>query len=228
MFKNILTTSIFAVIINSTWVLPAYADLTSEIHALQTSWAQANYVLKGDVQINAFENLIKQAEATTNNYSDKAESWIWLGIIQSTYAGKAGPLDALSYAKAAKVSLEKAMNIDASALNGSAYASLGTLYSKVPGWPLGFGDDDKASAFLKKAVEVNPKGIDSNYFYADYLLEEDKYQAARKYLLIAQAAPERHDRPLADKGRQQEISTLLKKVNEELEYDKTAEDEDLY
>jgi Tfp pilus assembly protein PilF len=77
----------------------------------------------------------------------------------------------LSLAKDAKKPLE----IDESALNGSAYASLGTLYHKVPGWPLGFGDDDTAKEMLEKAMLINPNGIDSNYFYGEFLFDEKKY-----------------------------------------------------
>ena len=35
---------------------------------------------------------------------------------------------------------------------GSAYTSLGTLYFKVPGWPVGFGDEEKAEELLRKAL----------------------------------------------------------------------------
>ena len=227
MLKKIIVTSILAITINGTFSLAAHANLATDVHTLQTSWAKANYELKDDAQTKAFKVLIEQAKATTAQYPEKAESWIWLGIIQSTYAGKAGPFSAMSYAESAKASLEKAMDLNATALNGSAYASLGTLYFKVPGWPIGFGDDDKASNLLKKAVEINPKGIDSNYFYADYLIEEDEYKAAKQYLLKAKTAPSRPDRPLADKGRQQEILALLSKVNEELEHDNMATEDDL-
>jgi len=227
MLNKLIVTSITALTINGAFSFNAHADLSTDIHSLQVEWAKANYALKDDAQTEAFEALIKQANATTNKYADKAESWIWLGIIQSTYAGKAGPLDAMGYAKAAKKSLEKAMDIDANALDGSAYASLGTLYFKVPGWPIGFGDDDKAGELLKKAVEINPKGIDINYFYADYLTEEDNYKVAKEYLLKAKSALPRPDRPLADKGRQQEVLALLNKVNEELEDDNATMDDDL-
>jgi tetratricopeptide (TPR) repeat protein len=227
MLNKFISTSIIAMTFNMVLPLTSYADLSTDIHDLQTGWAKANYKLVDDTQVNAFEALIEQAENTTERYPNRAESWIWRGIIQSTYAGKAGPFNALSYAKAARESLEKAMDIDATALDGSAYASLGTLYFKVPGWPIGFGDDDKASTLLKKAIEINPKGIDSNYFYADYLSEEDNYSAAKKYLLIAKAAASRPDRPLADKGRQQEIVALLGRVNEELKHDDTTTDDDL-
>ncbi|MFW5386410.1 MULTISPECIES: hypothetical protein [unclassified Yersinia (in: enterobacteria)] len=46
--------------------------------------------------------------------------------------------------KDAKVKLELAIKLDANALDGSAYTSLGTLYYQVPGWPIGFGDKKQA------------------------------------------------------------------------------------
>lgn len=108
------------------------------------------------------------------------------------------------------------MKLDDKAMDGSAYTSLGTLYAKVPGWPIGFGDDDKAETMLKKALTINPTGIDSNYFYAQYLIDNNHYKEAETYLLKAQQAPARPSRPLADKGRQQEIEKSLQQVRYKL------------
>ena len=195
---------------------PAQADLMADVHALQTGWAKTNYTLEEDAQKLAFDQLVTQAQQVTSEYASAPEGWVWLGIIQSTYAGVAGPFDALSFAEGAKASFEKGIEINGAALHGAAYTSLGTLYFKVPGWPLGFGDDDKAAELLKKGVELNPDGIDSHYFYADYLIEQDEYKQAKAHLLKAQSAPARPNRPLADQGRQGEIKILLKMVNEEL------------
>ncbi len=225
MFKKTIATLFLLLAFSLTAQTSLAADLSADVHALQVAWAKANYELKDDAQIEAFESLIEEAKATTEKYPDSAESWIWLGIIQSTYAGKASPFSALSHAEAAKESLEKALEINPKALKGSAYTSLGTLYFKVPGWPLGFGDDDKAASMLEKSVQINPDGIDSNYFYADFLADQDQYADARKHLLIAKAAPARPDRPIADKGRHQEIMALLKKVNEELEEETSSGDD---
>ena len=79
----------------------------------------------------------------------------------------------------------------------------------MPGWPVGFGDDDKAEELLKKALTMNPSGIDSNYFYADFLISEKRYAQAREYLLKAQQAPARQGRSVADAGRKQEIAEKL-------------------
>jgi len=202
------------------------SDLMSDVHDLQVGWAKANYQLEGDAKTSAFESLIEQGKATTTKYANDAESWIWLGIIQSTYAGEAGPLSAMGYAKDAKASLEKALELNPKALDGSAYTSLGTLYFKVPGWPIGFGDNDEAEKLLSNAMKIDPDGIDSNYFYADFLYEQDNYKAAKEHLLKAKAAPARPARPIADKGRHQDIAALLVKVNEELEDENSEADDE--
>lgn len=192
----------------------AVADLDSDIIHLQTRWAEVNYQLSGKTRLTTFEQLIKEAEQVTAQYPQRAEGWIWSGIIKSTYAGAKGGLGALKYAKASKKDLEKALSLDDKALAGSAYTSLGTLYFNVPGWPVGFGDNDKAEELLKKALAINPHGIDSNYFYGDFLFREERYGEAERYLIKASQASARPGRAVADAGRQKEIAALLAKVRE--------------
>jgi tetratricopeptide (TPR) repeat protein len=201
-------------------LLPAmsFADATDDIVSrLQKDWAVANYELAGDAQIKAYESLIEQANAAAADNPGSAEILVWNGIIKSAFAGVKGGLGALGYAKEAKKDLEQSLEIDDKALDGSAYASLGTLYFKVPGWPVGFGNDKKAVQFLTKALELNPDGIDSNYFYADYLREKKEFEAAEKYLLKAQNAAPRPNRPVADSGRRQEIRLALAEVRDKLQ-----------
>jgi tetratricopeptide (TPR) repeat protein len=201
-------------------LIPAavFADSGNSIlPELQHDWAIANYKLTGDEQEKAFETLIAQADAAVAGDPKSADLLIWSGIIKSTYAGVKGGLGALALAKEARDNLEAALKIDDQALNGSAYTSLGTLYSSVPGWPVGFGSDKKAVQLLEKALVINPDGIDSNYFYADYLLQKKEYEKAEQYLLKAQNAPPRPDRPVADAGRQEEIYAALSVTREKLQ-----------
>lgn len=183
---------------------------------LQHDWAVAEYQLKGDEQVKAYETLIARADAAVEASPKSADLLIWNGIIKSAFAGVKGGLGAMSYAKQARKSLEEAIDIDGDALSGSAYTSLGTLYFKVPGWPIGFGNDKKAVEFLQKALAINPDGIDPNYFYADYLIEKKQWGEAKKYLEKAQAAAPRPDRPIADWGRQQQVAEALAVVTGKL------------
>lgn len=187
------------------------ADSERLLH-IQKRWAEVNYTLQDDEQEKAFDMLVAEANAWIEKEPDNADAYVWRGIIQSTYAGAKGGLGALGLAKKARKSLEHALELDPDALDGSAYGSLGTLYYKVPGWPLGFGDDKKAGELLLKALAINPDGIDPNYFYADYLYEQGDYQGAKIAAEHALQAPLRPERPLADEKRRQEIQALMEKI----------------
>jgi tetratricopeptide (TPR) repeat protein len=187
--------------------------LDAGLAELQADWATANYATKGgEAKVAAFEALSKSADALVKQYPGRAEPLIWQGIVLSTYAGAKGGLGALGLAKQSRAVLETALKIDADALQGSAYTSLGTLYYKVPGFPLGFGDKKKARQYLEHALALNPDGIDPNYFYAEFLSEQDDYVQALAHLQKALQAPARAGRELADEGRRREIQDLMAKV----------------
>ncbi|HUH37562.1 MAG TPA: hypothetical protein VL027_06425 [Spongiibacteraceae bacterium] len=191
---------------------------THSVNALKKRWAEVNYQLEGKARLAAFEQLVTDAENATADNPEMASAWIWSGIIKSSYAGAKGGLGALRLAKSAKSDLENALQLDPEAMDGSAYTTLGTLYVSVPGWPLGFGDDKKGVQLLRQALMLNPNGIDPNYFYADYLRKAKRYVEARDYLRKAQQASPRPDRPVADAGRQREISAALAAVEARLEH----------
>lgn len=82
----------------------------------------------------------------------------------------------------------------------------------MPGWPVGFGDDEKAEQLLKQALAINPTGIDPNFFYGDFLLDQGRKAEAKSYLEKALSAPPRPGRELADQGRRIEIRDRLDKL----------------
>ena len=187
----------------------AFAGVDEDVRDLQNQWAEIKYQRPAAEQEKAFAELTKNAEGVRGRYAERAEAQIWYGIVVSTYAGARGGLGALSLAKEAKKAFEQALGIDPKALDGSAYTSLGSLYYQVPGWPIGFGDDAKARELLEKALAINPDGIDSNYFYGDFLYRKGDREGARRALDKALKAPPRPGRELADQGRRKEIEALL-------------------
>ena len=189
--------------------LTALAGVEEDVSALQNEWARIKYERPVVEQEKAFADLTKSADAVRGKYAGRAEPQIWYGIIAASYAGTRGGLGALSLAKDAKKALEQALEIDPKALDGSAYTSLGSLYYQVPGWPIGFGNDDKAREMLDKALALNPDGIDPNYFMGDFLYRKGDHAAARQVLNKALQAPARPGRALADEGRRKEIASLL-------------------
>ncbi|MCU0929202.1 MAG: hypothetical protein MUE62_08490 [Burkholderiaceae bacterium] len=202
-----LTTALFA---------PAHAGTVDDAVAdLQHDWELTRYQAPAAEREKRFEVLAAKAHRISEAFPGRSEPLVWEGIVVSSWAGEKGGLGALSLAKQAKTLYEAAIRIDGKALDGSAYNSLGVLYYKVPGWPLGFGDKAKAGELLQQALALNPKGIDPNFFYGEYLLETRHPEEAVAYLERALAAPARPGRQVADAGRRDEARALLAKAKAE-------------
>ncbi|GGO86754.1 hypothetical protein GCM10011348_38350 [Marinobacterium nitratireducens] len=205
-----------------TWLTAALLALASTpllaapLTEYQSRWAEIKYQLEGSRQEKEFEALNDDIHRELIQQPDDARYLIWSAIIGASYAGARGGLGALKYVKEARSELEQALKLDAGALDGSAYTSLGSLYYQVPGWPIAFGNDKKAEELLRKALAINPDGIDPNYFYADLLVKQKRYDEAVKYLQNAEHAPDRPGRSLADRGRREEVRQLLEKTRLEL------------
>lgn len=196
--------------------LTASADnnaVTQQLLTIEHQWAHINYQLPDKAKEAAFTKLEAQAEALAKRYPRRAEPKVWEAIVISTHAGVHGGFGALSMVRRARDLLLAARKIDPATLHGAIYTSLGSLYYQVPGWPLGFGDDDKAEMYFKKALALNPDGIDPNYFYGDYLHRQGRDQQALAVLKKALRAPPRPQRPLADRGRRRDVLALIHKIH---------------
>lgn len=205
--KRLLTAALLALASNPLLAAP--------LNEYQARWAEIKYQLSGSRQEKAFADLNEDIHQELTVNSDDADYLIWSGIIGASYAGARGGLGALKYVKQARSELEKALEIDPGALEGSAYTSLGSLYYQVPGWPIAFGSDKKAEMLLKQALALNPDGIDPNYFYGEFLIRQKRYDEAAAHLDRALRAPDRPGRSLADRGRRDEIRLLQEQLRAE-------------
>ena len=185
---------------------------TGSVNQVRDRWAQINYQLPKPQREAAFEALLHQSEKIRQANPRDATALIWEGIVLSSLAGEKGGMGALGLVKRARADFEAAIKLDANALDGAAYTSLGALYYQVPGWPLGFGDDAAARTMLRKGLAIDPDGIDANYFYADFLRDQKDWAGARTAFQKALAAPARPGRDVADAGRRQEAQAKLKEV----------------
>jgi len=187
-------------------------EVDDAVVQLQHDWEVIRYQTPATEREKRFELLAGKAHQVSESHPGRSEPLVWEGIIVSSWAGEKGGLGALGLVKRAKSIYENAIRIDGKALDGSAYNSLGVLYYKVPGWPIGFGDKAQAKELLQKALALNPAGIDPNFFYGEYLLENGQAAEAVTYLERALQAPARPGRQVADTGRREEARQLLEKA----------------
>lgn len=191
----------------------ASASMTDEVKAVNHEWAHISYEVKGSShQTRALDKLADEAAVLVARYPNQAEPLLWQGIVVSEQANRANIFHKLGLAKRARNILAKAYALDPKAANGGAAMSLAVLYYKVPGSPIGFGDKDKARQLLKEALALDPDGLDANYFYGDFLLDQGDKAGARTYLTKALKAPHDPSRPVWDAGRRGEVRALLAKA----------------
>lgn len=195
----------------------AEADsLPAAISELRGAWDTANFTLTGKARKQALLELVDACSTLLPQHPQSQAALTWCGIVNSSYAGVAGPLSAMKYAKTARTELEQALAITGGNWTGAAHTSLGTLYYKVPGWPIGFGDTARARQELEAGIAADPNDIDANFFFADFLRDQGELAEAQAYLDRAAAAPARQGREIADAGRQQDIETLRAEVSRQL------------
>ncbi|MGZ4958263.1 MAG: hypothetical protein ACXV7J_03330 [Methylomonas sp.] len=185
------------------------SDLSASIAGLESEWAAAYYQNNETLQRQAYPVLLEKAATLVGRYPHAAEPKIWQATILATNAGFQSSLTALTALEAAKTLLEQAIQQNPVALEGAAYLTLGTLYYMAPGWPVSFGDNKKAEQLLKTSLQINPDGIDANYFYADYLLYQDRASEAEDYFRKAVLAPVRKQQIFADTQLQNEARLAL-------------------
>jgi tetratricopeptide (TPR) repeat protein len=188
-------------------------EMDADVMRINNSWAHIRYQVKDrNAQYRQLAALEGQALQVVQKYPGKAEPLLWEGIVVSEEAARASTFKQLGLATRARDILAKAYAINPKVADGGAAMSLGVLYYKVPGWPIGFGSTAKARAYFQKALLQDPKGLDNNFFYGDFLAQEGEKAKAKQFLQRALEAPTNTDRPVWDAGRRAEVRALLAKL----------------
>jgi tetratricopeptide (TPR) repeat protein len=211
--RSVLSYALFAVA--GFRVLPALAAdaADAEVHRLQSTWEAIKFgVPEGDEQTKQMNALGDDADAVAAKFPDRPEVLIWDGIITSERASLASAFSALGLAKRARDILQNAYEMAPAKLDAGATTSLGVLYYRVPGFPIGFGDKAKARQLLEQATKLAPTGLDAWYFYGDFLYEQKEYSKAAEVFHHALSIPPHPDRPVWDKNRRLVIEERLASI----------------
>ncbi|RMH61793.1 MAG: hypothetical protein D6678_02750, partial [Zetaproteobacteria bacterium] len=157
------------------WAEPADAVAQAQVQTkenlaleLAQRWDRLKYRTPDkDARVAGFKKLAEDAKRLAKSHPDDPAPKVWAGITLATLAGEDGGLSALGLVKEAKEWLEQALaQHPGKELATSIHTTLGSLYYQVPGWPIGFGDEDKAEEHLKKALTMSPEGLDANFWMA--------------------------------------------------------------
>ncbi|WP_043530133.1 TRAP transporter TatT component family protein [Litchfieldella xinjiangensis] len=208
MIRRPLTAGMFGAALLAATLTSAHA-FENEVFALKNRWEHITTEMPANAREDALGQLADEADALADAHPDAAPVLTWQGIILASEARAKGGVGALGLAKQARAALERAIELDPQGQNGSAYVTLGALYDRAPGWPLGFGDSETAEQMFKRALEIRPQGIDVNYYYAAYLADEGRRDEAREYAQRAVAGEPRESRQTSDEALREEARAFL-------------------
>ncbi|WP_430886822.1 TRAP transporter TatT component family protein [Halomonas llamarensis] len=192
----------------------AFTSLTvsayeSELFSLKNRWEHTVTQTPKSEREDILSALADEANALAEQHRDTADVLVWKGIVLAALAREKGGLGALGSAKDARDALERAIEIDPTGNNGSAYVTLGALYDRVPGGLISFGDSDTAEQMFQRALEIRPDGIDVNYYYAAFLQDEGNDQAAKEHAERAVNGTARDSRKASDEALREDAASLL-------------------
>jgi tetratricopeptide (TPR) repeat protein len=204
-----ILTTLLALLVCYTPLIQAQTEPAHDLNAAVTELKFG--ALTGDEEKARIEELHLLADEKLDLESEDCDSLIARARILAYHAHVLGGLEALGFVKEAKALLEKSISIDPTKLEGYAHVLLGVLYYRVPPWPLGYRNHKHALSNLKRAIEIDPSGYESNYNYGEYLLKRKKHEEAKKHL--EEAASSLTATTFAAPEKRRRIKEILTQIN---------------
>ena len=181
--------------------------LNDSLQGIENEWASIYYKMPKKKRGPQYVSLLDRTIRLSNQQFEKQ-------LLRQTMADHQNAVSALKAIHETRDLLIKAIEIIPKAMSGSAYVTLGTFYYMAPKWPIGFGDEQTDQKMLQTALEINPSGIDSNYFYGDFLLSNNKLNEAEKYFKRAIATPAGAEQFYADNQLNKEAKLPINNTKE--------------
>jgi tetratricopeptide (TPR) repeat protein len=152
--------------------------------------------------------LAERAVAVNPNH---AAGHYWAAVTMGNYALGIGVLRALGEGIEGKFRhhLTEADRFDPKYEHGAVQVAWGGLYAKLP-WPK--HDEKKATAYFRRALEINPNNLRLRVLWAEVHMDEDRPAEAKRLLEEVMAAPVgKYDAP-AEKRAKLLAGKLLRKI----------------
>lgn len=210
---------VLALMLAPAWT-PVYAhDLHDDIRALVMEFDAVQFEMTaGEDKVRALEVVLSHAAELQKRFPNRAEPLCWEGwtlIAQSEAMQGFGILDKREEAIA---KLKAAVAIDQGVYNGAPYISLGNLHflqSLFP-FPLRHGGKDEARVFFRKALKMNPNGLEANSHYANFLIADGDFASALQHATLAANSPPLVDRGKADQSLRWQAHRLIEESREKM------------
>lgn len=181
---------------------------------LEHRWAEIRYQIPEKQRLQAFNNELTEIGKDPSDCQQSATYQLIQAMIKGSMAKLQNRLDALKMIRQIEAHLQSSIKTDPTIMNGMSWTLLGLLYDKSPGWPFSIGDDKAAKHAYQKGLELNPEGINTNFYYGDFLRRKKKTEQARQYLMKASRSKQGNQSEIAYLGRMQDVKRALNKLDD--------------
>jgi tetratricopeptide (TPR) repeat protein len=186
-------------------------DFDVPILMIAQGWDEVRHKIRDEPsQIAALGALAADVNILAQRYPSDRRIRVWQGIVLAGQADVSNWADALRFAEQARRLLLAAEHdcLDQTTAVQLEIA-LGAIYDKAPGFPISFGDSTEAERHFRSAIAGDPDGLESNYYYADFLVRRHRYGEAKAMLQRALQAASREGREIGDNGVREDAAELL-------------------
>ena len=159
------------------------------------AWRSDDPSLSKTERVNLGKTGWDLAERAVALNPDHVAAQFWAMSAMGAYAIGLGIIRALTQGIEGKFRqrLSRAERFDPKYAHGSIPVAWGGYYAKLP-WPK--YDEDKAIAYFRKALTINPNNLRGRVYWAELHLREDRPTEAKRLLEeVLRATPNRYDPP---------------------------------
>ena len=163
------------------------SKVTAELARLK--FANAEVETEKSKRIELYKGCIVTADKALAINANEVGALYWKAVAIGKLSEESGILNALRMTRPMEQLFLRVIALDENFDSAGAHKALGRMYYKLPGFPISFGNKEKALFHLKRAHTLFPNDIITRAFYAEVLLDMGRVQEAREHAIFILAIP---------------------------------------
>jgi len=151
--------------------------------------ANADVEREKNKRMALYNNCLETADKALAGNANEIVGLYWKAVAMGKLSEEMGILNSLKMTRPMEKLFLRVIALDERYDNAGGHKALGRMYFRLPGFPISFGNKEKALFHLKRALELYPHDLIAKAFYAEALYDMGKKQEAIKLAEAIVATP---------------------------------------
>ncbi|MDC8445477.1 MAG: TRAP transporter TatT component family protein [Nitrosomonas sp.] len=140
--------------------------------------ANADVEREKNKRMALYNNCLETADKALAGNADEIVALYWKAVAMGKLSEEMGILNSLRMTRPMEKLFLRVIALDEHYDNAGGHKALGRMYFRLPGFPVSFGNKEKAVFHLRRALALYPRDIIARAFYAEALYDMGKKQEA--------------------------------------------------